>query len=83
MTYQPINEQVTITSLGFKKNLIPYPRQMEYKGALYDFVDAGLSCLINSGGRVIEIVTLSDGRAHYRLRNDNRTGGWTLVGIAA
>lgn len=82
MTYQPINEQVTITSLGFKKNLMPYPKQMEYKGSLYNFIDAGLSCLVNTGGRMVEIITISDGKTHYRLRSDNCGGNWTLVGIA-
>ena len=33
-----INEQVAITKLGFKKDLSAYPRRMEFRGAVYDFL---------------------------------------------
>ena len=76
-----INEQVLVTVMGFKKDLAAYPRRIEYQGATYDFLDAGLRCLIRHGGRIAEIVTLSDGRADFRLRSDNRGGNWTLLSI--
>ncbi len=76
-----INEQVAVTQLGFKKNLSTYPRQMEFRGVIYDFIDAGLSCLVRMGDRASEIVTLSDGRSTYRLRSDNHGGNWTLLTI--
>lgn len=77
-----VNEQVSVTQLGFKKNLSTYPRQMEFRGAVYDFIDAGLSCLINMGDRASSIVTVSDGRSQYRLRSDNHGGNWTLLTIS-
>lgn len=78
-----INEQVAITVMGFKKDMAAYPRRMEYQGATYDFLDAGLRCLVRQGGRIAEILTLSDGRANFRLRSDNRGGNWTLLSITA
>jgi hypothetical protein len=76
-----VNEQVAITKLGFKKNLSAYPRRMEFRGAVYEFIDAGLSCLIRSGEQIAQIVTLSDGQSLYRLRSDNHGGNWTLLSI--
>lgn len=76
-----INEQVAITKLGFKKNLTTYPRRMEYRGSVYDFIDAGLNCLVRSGDVIAQIVTLSDGQSLYRLRSDNHGGNWTLLSI--
>lgn len=76
-----INEQVMVTAMGFKKGLVAYPRRMEFRGACYDFIDAGLRCLVRSGGRVAEIVTLSDGARSFRLRSDNHGGNWTLLSM--
>ncbi len=78
-----INELVSVTAMGFKKDLAAYPRRMVYQGATYEFLDAGLRCLIRQGGRIAEILTLSDGRANYRLRSDNHGGNWTLLSITA
>lgn len=76
-----INEQVIVTAMGFRKNLVTYPRRMEFRGATYNFIDAGLRCLINCGGRIAEVITLSDGKADYRLRTDNNGNNWTLLSI--
>jgi hypothetical protein len=74
-----INKHVTITAVGFTKNLTTYPRQMEYDGRTYDFVDAGLSCRVKREGRLSQILTVSDGQRQFRLRSDNRGGLWTLL----
>lgn len=81
MKNQSINEAVAITSMGFKKDLRPYPRRMEFRGTVYDFIDAGLRCLVRSGSRITEILTLSDGHAYYRLRHDSFGGNWVLMSI--
>lgn len=81
MNQTTINEKVAVTVMGFKKNLAAYPRRMEFRGAIYDFIDAGLRCLVKSGNQVTEVLTLSDGHAYYRLRSDNHGGNWTLVSI--
>lgn len=78
-----INESVAITVMGFKKNLAAYPRRMEFRGRIYNFLDSGLRCLVRSGGRTTELLTLTDGTAYYRLRTDNHGGNWTLLSIEA
>ena len=76
-----INEQVVVTQMGFKKNLSAYPRRMEYRGAVYEFLDAGLRCLVRTGTHVAEVLTMTDGVRHFQLRSDNHGGNWTLVSI--
>lgn len=78
-----INELVNVLTVGFKKDLSAYPRKIEYQGATYDFLDSGLRCIVRHGGRIAEIFTLSDGRANFRLRSDNRGGNWTLLSITS
>lgn len=76
-----INEQVAITQVGFKKNLSAYPRRMEFRGSVYEFIDAGLRCLVRTGDHIAEIITLTDGSSQFRLRSDNKGGNWTLLSI--
>ena len=83
MTKTIINKEVTVTRVGFKKNLMAYPRRVEYEGDTYDFIDAGISCIVRSGEHIAQILTLTDGRSQFRLRSDNRGGAWTLLSISA
>ncbi|MFZ1250503.1 MAG: hypothetical protein WAR37_03615 [Candidatus Microsaccharimonas sp.] len=76
-----INEQVAITQMGFKKDLAAYPRRMEFRGTIYEFLDAGLRCLVRTGSQVAEVLTMTDGIKQFQLRSDNRGGNWTLVSI--
>ena len=78
-----INKTVTITSVGFGKNLSPVPRQMEYDGHLYDFIDKGITCVVKKGNDLSRILTLSDGKQRFHLRNDTRRGVWTLLAMGA
>jgi len=78
-----INEPVAVTAIGFRKNLVAYPRRMEFRGVTYNFIDAGLRCLVRHGGLIAEIITLSDGTSDYHLRTDNRGGNWMLLSIAS
>ena len=78
-----VNEQVIVTALGFKKNMVVYPRRMEFRGVTYNFIDAGLRCLSKFGNYVAEFVTVSDGKLDYHLRIDNRESGWTLLSITS
>jgi hypothetical protein len=77
-----INKEVNVTALGFKKNLQAYPRQMEFDGQTYDFVDQGLRCVIKRGGSLSQVLAMSDGSREYRLRSDNQGGSWTLLSIS-
>lgn len=76
-----INEEIAVTKMGFKKDLSAYPRTMEFRGSVYNFIDAGLRCLVRSGEQIAEIITVSDGNSFYRLRSDNHGGNWTLLSI--
>jgi hypothetical protein len=76
-----INEEIAVTKMGFKKDLAAYPRRMEFRGSIYEFVDAGVRCIVRSGDRLAEIITMSDGQSLYRLRSDNHGGNWTLLSI--
>jgi len=78
-----INEQVAVTQMGFKKNLAAYPRRMEFRGTIYEFLDAGLRCLVRTGSQVAEIITMTDGQNQFQLRSDNHGGNWTLVSIVS
>lgn len=83
MKTQEVNEQVVVTALGFRKGVVAYPKRIEYKGMSYNFIDAGLLCLIKSGNRMARVITLSDGNADYKLRSDDKSNVWTLLSIAA
>lgn len=76
-----INEPVFVTSMGFRKNLAAYPKRIEFRGSTYDFIDAGLRCLVKSGGRIVEVLTLSDGASQYCMKSSNCGGDWTLLSI--
>jgi len=78
-----INEQVIVTAMGFRKNLAAYPRRIEFRGATYDFIDAGLRCLVRHGERIAEVITLSDGVSDFHLRSDNRGINWILLSMAS
>lgn len=83
MTKTIINKEVSVTRIGFKKNLSSYPRRVEFDGRTYDFVDAGISCIVQSGERIAQILTLTDGHAQFCMRTDNNGAGWTLLSINA
>jgi hypothetical protein len=79
--FTTINSPVTITAMGFGRDLRAYPRRMEYGGTTYNFLDAGIRTVVRSGERIAQILTLSDGANDYRLRTDNAGGSWTLLSI--
>lgn len=83
MTNTIINKEVNVTRLGFKKDMRAYPRQVEYEGNTYDFVDAGISCMVRSGESLAQILTLTDGHSQFRLKSDGRGSVWTLMSISA
>ena len=83
MTNTTINKEVSVTRIGFKKNMSVYPQQVELDGVPIDFIDAGISCMVRSGERIARIFTLTDGRSEFRLRSDNNGGAWTLLSISA
>ncbi len=79
---QTINKPVAITSLGFRSGgRSAYPRRMEYEGKSYNFIDAGLACVVKKGEKLISIFTVTDGTNQFRLRSDTGGGSWTLISL--
>jgi hypothetical protein len=77
MTKQSINEQITVTSVGFRPNGDIIPRRMEYRGTSYTFIDAGIRYSIKQGGKLLRMFDVSDGTAAFRLRQDEDS--WSLM----
>ncbi len=82
MKHITINEQVSVATMGFKKNLEAFPRCMEYNGTTYQFIDSGLNCIVRRGERIAQILTISDGSCLFRLRSDAKSGIWTLLSMS-
>ena len=76
-----INTPVTITSMGFGRDMRAIPRRMEFEGRSIDFIDNGLRTIIRKGERMAQILTMSDGDHEFHLRSDNHGGSWTLLSI--
>lgn len=76
-----INTPVTITSMGFGRDMRAIPRRMEFEGRSIEFIDNGLRAVIRKGERIAQILTLSDGDREFRLKSDNHGGSWTLLSI--
>lgn len=77
-----INTPVTITSMGFGRDMRAIPRRMEYEGRSIEFVDNGLRAVIRTGEHIAQVLTMSDGDREFRLKSDHRGGSWTLLSIA-
>ena len=80
------NQEVEITSVYFRnssnEHIKSYPKRMVYEGREYTFIEDGLRYLINTSQQLVKLFDVSDGKAQYRLRQDE-TNNWTLVGIKA
>lgn len=77
-----INSPVSVTAFAFGRNMSAYPRRIEYNGATYSFIDAGVRMVVSTGGKIAQIMTMSDGRRDFHLRSDNNGGSWTLLSIS-
>jgi hypothetical protein len=77
-----INQPVAITAVEFDKHTRAFPRQMEFDGRTYDFIDRGFACTVTRGKATTQILTLSDGHSQFWLRRGDR-GIWTLLGMCS
>lgn len=77
-----INSPVAVTALGFGRGMRAYPRRIEHDGMTYYFTDAGIRTVINTGGRIAQVLNMSDGLRNFRLRSDNNGGSWMLLSIS-
>ena len=74
-----INSPVSITAIGFGRNMRTYPKRMEWAGKTYQFVDQGICVTSRHGETVTNTLTMSDGNSSFCLR---MTGSlWTLVSV--
>jgi hypothetical protein len=67
--------------MGFGRNMSAYPRRIEFEGTTYSFVDTGLRTVVRTGGKIAQILTMSDGLRDFCLRSYDRGGSWTLLSI--
>lgn len=75
-----INSPVSITAIGFGRNMEAIPKRMEWGGRTYQFIDRGIKVVARRGESVMSTVTMSDGEKSFCLR---QTGGlWTLLSVS-
>lgn len=79
-----INKEVSVTALYFRNNggLKSFPKRMEYDGREYTFAESGLRMLVQKGQQLVQIFSMTDGVADYRLKFETDDQLWTLVDIA-
>jgi hypothetical protein len=80
-----INQEVTISSVYFKnkEQIETYPKQMEFGGETYTFLNSGWRYLVHKGQEVVKIFSVTDGTSDYRLKLDPSESHWTLLEIKA
>ena len=74
-----INSPVSITAIGFGRDMQPIPRRMEWGWRTYQFVDRGIRVISRRGESVISTVTMSDGHQSFCLRQNGSL--WTLLSV--
>ena len=74
-----INSPVSITAIGFGRNMEAIPQRMEWGGRTYRFIDRGIRATIRRGESVMSTVTMSDGEQSFCLRQSG--GMWTLLSV--
>lgn len=79
MTTNQINSPVSITAIGFGRNMEAIPKRMEWGGRTYQFIDRGIRVVARRGESVVSTVTMSDGSQSFCLRQHGNT--WTLVSV--
>ncbi|HUC86860.1 MAG TPA: hypothetical protein VMR75_00840 [Candidatus Saccharimonadales bacterium] len=82
-TISRINKEVNVNAFYFNqhKDFKTFPKQIEFDGTNYTFIENGLRLLVQKGQQFVELFDMSDGRSTFRLRQE--AGHWTLVGIKA
>lgn len=82
MDHVNINQEVTISSVYLKgQQLETYPKQMEFAGETYTFLNDGWRFLIHKGKEVIRIFSVTDGHNDFRLKLEPSASRWTLLDI--
>lgn len=74
-----INSPVSITAIGFGRDMRAIPKRMEWGGRTYCFIDKGIRATIRRGETMAATVTMSDGERSFCLREHG--GAWTLLSV--
>jgi hypothetical protein len=80
-----VNQEVSIVAYYFKnglRRLKCFPKKMEYRGRIIEFIETGLRHPTKKGQRMIHVFDMTDGTADYRLEFDAEALTWTLVAIS-
>jgi hypothetical protein len=80
---EQIDKEVTLTAVyfgGSKQTLKTFPKRIECEDTTYTFSE-GLQLVIQKGQELVKIFDMTDGQAHYRLRNDVAARTWRLLSI--
>ncbi|HRC28168.1 MAG TPA: hypothetical protein PKV96_02155 [Candidatus Saccharimonas sp.] len=75
-----IYSPVSVTAVGFGRDMQPIPKRMEWAGRTYNFVDRGIRATIRRGENIWSTVTISDGSQSFCLRQSGT--GWTLLSVS-
>ena len=78
-----VDQEVTINSVYFnnKKDLETFPKEMEFQGETYTFLNNGWRYLVHKGQEVVRVFSVTDGKADFRLKLDPSESHWTLLDI--
>lgn len=75
------NQPVNVTRMSFGRDMRAYPTRIEIDGQTYEFIDRGLSCTVKKGSGKTHILTLTDGRNQFWMR-EGAHGTWTLLDMS-
>ena len=78
-----VDQEVTVNSVYFnnKKDLETFPKEMEFEGETYTFLNNGWRYLVHKGQEVVRVFSVTDGKADFRLKLDPSESHWTLLEI--
>lgn len=78
-----VNQEVTVSGVYFKNKgeIEAYPKQMEFAGQTYTFLNSGWRYLVHKGQEVVKIFSVTDGTSDYRIKLDPSESHWTLLEI--
>jgi hypothetical protein len=74
-----INSPVSITAIGFGRDMQPIPKRMEWGGRTYQSIDRGIRVISRRGEQIHSTVTMSDGERSFCLREN--AGAWMLLSV--
>lgn len=77
-----INQTIDISGFYFPGGAVKraFPRSIEFDNSRIAFID-GLQYLIKTGGSMVKLFDMTDGRQQYRLRFEPDGQLWTLLTI--